>query len=117
MLSKVVTRSDGVTATTGIIVSPSLCPAASISFKNAVWAGLGLLNAATRFAFGTSSVRNSSDLADKSGLIIDTPVMLPPGLASDLTKPEPIGSPVDAITIGMDEVACCAAKTAGVANL
>src|ERR1700738_2284289 len=80
------------------------------------WPGLGLLNAATRFAFGTRPVRNSRDLADKCGLIIDTPVMLPPGLASDLTKPEPTGSPVDAITIGMDEVACCAAKTAGVAT-
>ena len=41
--------------------------------------------------------------------------MLPAGLANDLTKPLPIGSAVGPITIGMDDVARCAAETAGVA--
>src|SRR5215813_3923006 len=40
--------------------------------------------------------------------------MLPPGRARLVTTPVPTGSPADAITIGITDVACFAARTAGV---
>src|SRR5262245_31212763 len=40
--------------------------------------------------------------------------MLPPGRARLATTPVPTGSPADANTIGMTDVACLAARTGGV---
>src|SRR5262249_9353868 len=67
-----------------------------------------------RLAVGAIVVRNSNCLAERSKLIRETPVMLPPGFERDLTKPLPTGLAVGPITIGMDVVACWTADTAGV---
>ena len=44
----------------------------------------------------------------------DRPVTLPPGRASDVTRPLPIGSPAEGNTIGITDVACFAATAASV---
>ena len=43
--------------------------------------------------------------------------MLPPGRASEATRPAPTGSPASAITIGTTAVACFAVSAAGVPNV
>jgi Transposase DDE domain group 1 len=43
--------------------------------------------------------------------------MLPPGRASDATRPAPTGSPASAMTIGTTAVACFVASAAGVPNV
>ena len=48
---------------------------------------------------------------------IDRPVTLPPGRASEATRPLPIGSPDVAKTIGMTDVACFAASDCGSARV
>ncbi|WP_245481284.1 hypothetical protein [Bradyrhizobium sp. LVM 105] len=58
----------------------------------------------------------SSVLAVRSPNMLATPVMLPPGLAKLFTKPEPIGSVDGDMTMGMVDVAFCAAAIAGVAS-
>src|SRR5262245_38959691 len=45
---------------------------------------------------------------------VDRPVTLPPGRARLATRPVPTGSPAEAKTIGMTDVACLAARTGGV---
>src|SRR6516225_1900675 len=46
----------------------------------------------------------------------DRPVTLPPGRASEATRPLPIGSPAVGKTIGMLDVACFAAIAGGTAT-
>ena len=49
-----------------------------------------------------------------SDAIIDNPVMLPPGLASDATRPDASGSPTTAITNGTVQFACLTPRAATV---
>ena len=50
----------------------------------------------------------------RSSLMLDRPVMFPPGRAKLLMKPKPIGLMLGAIMIGTVDVAFCAAAMAGV---
>src|SRR5262249_49849778 len=54
---------------------------------------------------GTTSRNSASRLPAASGHCIDRPVMLPPGCARLATRPAPTGSPDNARTIGMTDVA------------
>ena len=65
---------------------------------------------------GQEEVEISTDLAVRSPNMLASPVMLPPGRARLLTKPEPIGSVAGVITIGTVAVARWAAAIAGVAT-
>src|SRR5262245_947731 len=60
---------------------------------------------------GTNSRESSSRLPATSAAWFDDPVTFPPGRARLATKPVPTGSPADANTIGMTDVACFAART------
>ena len=62
----------------------------------------------------TISRNNSIRLAARSVAWFDIPVMLPPGRAKLVTKPEPIGSPANGKTIGIADVACFAASAGAV---
>jgi hypothetical protein len=63
---------------------------------------------------GETSLRSSNRFGPSSAFWVDKPVMLPPGRARLATRPVPTGSPITAGTIGMTEVACCAAATSAV---
>ena len=58
----------------------------------------------------------SSIFAVRSANMFAMPVILPPGLAKLLTKPEPMGSVDGDMMIGIVDVARCAAAIAGVAS-
>src|SRR5262249_8866281 len=60
---------------------------------------------------GINSRESSSRLPAISAAWFDDPVTFPPGRARLATKPVPTGSPADANTIGMTDVACFAART------
>ena len=72
---------------------------------------------ATRRRPGTTSRKSSSRLPARSVSWCDRPVTLPPGRARVATKPVPTGSPAVAKMIGMADVACFAAKAAGVPDV
>ncbi len=55
-------------------------------------------------------------LLPSSAAAPDNPVMLPPGRARLEMRPVPSGSPAGAMTIGISDVACLAAMTAGVCD-
>ena len=59
---------------------------------------------ANRRNVGTTARNSSSRLAAISVVWTDRPVTLPPGRASEATKPLPTGSPATAKTIGMTDV-------------
>src|SRR5262249_36730557 len=63
---------------------------------------------------GEDLARHSRRLLARSVCWIDKPVMLPPGRASEATRPVPTGSPAAANTIGMTAVAFFAAMDDGV---
>src|ERR1039458_7254293 len=69
---------------------------------------------ANRRRRGTTSRKSSSRLAAVSVDWLDRPVTLPPGRARLATRLLPTGSPADANTIGMTDVACFAAITGAV---
>src|SRR5262245_18012212 len=73
-----------------------------------------LAKTANRRRPGTTSRKISTRLEAVSGSWPDRPVTLPPGRARLATRPAPTGSFAAAITIGMTDVACFAAMTAGV---
>src|SRR5262245_59911911 len=60
---------------------------------------------------GINSRESSSRLPATSAAWFDDPVTFPPGRARLATKPVLTGSPADANTIGMTDVACFAART------
>src|SRR5215831_1924253 len=60
---------------------------------------------------GINSRKSSSRLPATSAAWFDDPVTFPPGRARLATKPVPTGSPADANTIGITDVACFAART------
>ena len=62
---------------------------------------------------GNNLAQKFEALAGRSVCWIDRPVTLPPGRARLATRPVPTGSPASAKTIGMTDVACFAARTAG----
>src|SRR5215831_3999539 len=68
---------------------------------------------ANRRKLGTTSHKSSSRLPAASGHCIDRPVMLPPGCARLATRPAPTGSPDNARTIEMTDVAFFAWGAAG----
>jgi hypothetical protein len=63
-------------------------------------------------AVGISASRISSTLAVTSSVRLATPVVLPPGRGKLAIRLAPTGSLIVVMTIGMVEVACCAARTA-----
>ena len=71
---------------------------------------------ATRRTAGAISLRSSSHLPpiDDSILMLVNPVTLPPGRASDATRPRPTGSETWANTIGSARVSRKSAATVGV---
>src|SRR5262245_3992091 len=71
---------------------------------------------ANRRRLGTTSRKSSRRLEPVSDSWFDRPVTLPPGRASDATTPVPTGWPAVGNTIGMTDVACFAAITAGVVD-
>ena len=71
---------------------------------------------ASRDIFGRISLSRSSLFPASSGIILDIPVMFPPGCARLATKPLRTGSPTPIITIGIVVVAFLAAWTTGVAR-
>ena len=73
-----------------------------------------LAKIATVRRLGRISRNISMRLPAKSGVCIDRPVTLPPGRASEATRPVPTRSPAPAITIGMTFVAFFAAMDDGV---
>src|SRR5215472_5811574 len=66
---------------------------------------------------GTASRNSSILLPGRSVARTDRPVTLPPGRASDATRPVPTGSPANAKTIGITDVVCFAAATCGVPDV
>src|SRR4030095_15319440 len=64
----------------------------------------------TRASLGIASLSISSLLVFSSGVKLESPVTLPPGLARLATKPRPTGSGALAITTGMVVVAFIAAN-------
>src|SRR5260221_10394795 len=80
------------------------------------WIGLSEVKTAIFLAFGRMRWRNCSVFGVRSSYIFATPVMLPPGCAKLLTKPDPIGSEAERITIGIVDVALCKASIAGVVS-
>ncbi len=94
---------------------PSVRAAAWTSRISSTTAGPPTLpKIANRRRPGTTSRKSSSCLAARSVCWIDRPVMLPPGRASEATRPVPTGSPAAAKTMGMTGVACLAATTKAV---
>src|SRR5262249_519569 len=85
--------------------SPSQIPAS----------GRGCCRAAVRVTDCTGA--SSSRLPARSADRIDRPVALPPGRARLATRLFPTGSPAVANTIGMTDVACSKAITAGVPDV
>src|ERR1043166_2641869 len=78
-------------------------------------AGLaGFQSTATREIFGIACLSSPSRLASSSGPRTVMPVTLPPGRARLATRPLRTGSPTEAMTTGMVDVACLAAKAPGV---
>jgi hypothetical protein len=71
---------------------------------------------ATRDAVGTASLRSWSRFALISASMIVTPVTFLPGRPRLETRPLPRASALLAITIGMVEVACMAARMASVTS-
>ncbi len=69
---------------------------------------------ANRRSSGRTSRNSPKRLAAISLPRFDRPVTLPPGRASDVTRPLPIGSPAEGNTIGITDVACFAATAASV---
>src|SRR5262249_26829866 len=67
---------------------------------------------ANRRSPGRTSRNSPRRLAARSLPRFDRPVTLPPGRASDVTRPLPIGSPAEGNTIGIADVACFAATAA-----
>ena len=63
-----------------------------------------------REALGESSLRSSSHLALNSGPKLVKPVIFPPGRARLATKPDPIGSETNVMTIGTAPAAFLAAQ-------
>jgi hypothetical protein len=89
------TRKDGAPGIDGVTAAeyaPSSTPRARTSFWSAsIWWGivvLGSASAAMRLAPGNSSIRRSWRLPSSSGARRLTPVVLPPGLASEATSPD-----------------------------
>src|SRR6516162_6986619 len=66
---------------------------------------------------GTASRNSSILLPGRSVARTERPVTLPPGRASDATRPVPTGSPANAKTIGITDVVCFAAATSGVPDV
>ena len=94
---------------------PSLRAATWTSPTSRTESGLSTLAMAARVrSVGTTSRRSSRRLGALSVDCDDRPVTLPLGRARFSTSPSPTGSPADANTIGMTDVACLAARTDGV---
>ena len=70
----------------------------------------GLNSTAIDLACGMAVCRISTSLSFTSSAMLDNPVMLPPGRARLATRPTPTGSLSPVITMGIDRVACCAAR-------
>jgi len=66
------------------------------------------------FGFATSASRISSTLGVTSSVRLAIPVVLPPGLDKLAIRFAPTGSCIVVMTIGMVEVARCAARTAAI---
>src|SRR5205085_11933477 len=85
-------------------------------FKLLGWFGLvGFTSTVTRDNLGTATRRSSRYLLMTSTLMLDRPVMFRPGRERLLTNPLPTGSAVLTMTMGMEVVACWAARMADAA--
>ncbi len=74
----------------------------------------GCQRAATRETEGSASLSRARRLGTSSGPRKVNPVMFPPGRDRLATSPSPTGSPITGTTIGIEAVASCAARAAGV---
>ena len=82
-----------------------------VSFSNCVLPWLvEVPKTATRESLGSISLSSSSLLPDRSAVSEDRPVIFPQDRARLATKPLPIGSTSCAMTIGIVDVACLAAR-------
>src|SRR5215510_5730560 len=73
----------------------------------------GFQSKAMRDTFGTTPLSSSIFLPTRSGAIIDSPVMFPPGRPRLATSPLATGSSTSPMTMGIVLVACWAARIAG----
>src|SRR5260370_39463693 len=78
---------------------------------------IDLTMSASRRTLGNSSRNSSTRLLAISAVWLDTPVMFPPGRASDATRPDANGSPAGAHTIGVSDVGLFAATDGGVPDV
>src|SRR4051812_12191241 len=92
--------------------------AAALAATSANAACVGLLEVSTPILWSLGNTRRimSSVFAVRSANMFATPVIFPPGLAKLLTNPEPMGSLLGDMMIGIVEVARCATAIAGVAS-
>ena len=72
----------------------------------------GLNSSAIRDIFGAVAINSSTSLLIDSPVILEMPVMFPPGRARLFTKPLATGSIMLDMTMGIVEVTFCAARTA-----
>src|SRR5262249_543652 len=107
-------KSSGFVTASGSTVRPRRGATSSCIALSVLAAGRvsGLKKKATRLMLGLFSLRSSRFLAKMVSFWLAMPVMLPPGRASDATKPEPTGSAILTMIIGIVVVLARAATIA-----
>ena len=96
-------------ASTTIKLSPKAAAASRVAASELTLPWLsGFHNTPTRRRPGTASLASATRLGATSWMMVDTPVTLPPGRASDAANPALTGSRPDTITMEIVEVAFAA---------